>query len=86
MLVQVRWETTAGVSNVLRSSFKTVAEAVDKLVPKSPDVKTVAAFQVVNPEDPTRLFGGKTGDVAELERRRALPNDFNPAGEPYGDF
>jgi hypothetical protein len=56
MLVQVHWELANGESNNMRDSFKTVAEAVDKLVPKSPDVRTVAAFQIANPEDPSRLF------------------------------
>lgn len=63
MLVQVRWETSKGESNNMRGSYKTVAEAVDTLVPKSPDIRTVAAFQVINPEDPSRLFAKPVVDM-----------------------
>lgn len=62
MLVQVRWETNKSESHVLRSSFKTIAEALDRLVPKTVDVRTVSAMHILNPEDTARLFSGPAVD------------------------
>lgn len=60
MLVQVRWELNTGEVNGARDSFKTVAEAIESLVPKTPNVRSINAAQIVNPEDTARLFAGPT--------------------------